>query len=114
VNPLERKGDTDEIVDFLAEVKFHSFRSICLLEVGLDRNYQRLEAPVTKHRNAARDIGLNIHRDAVIVDPGLYVYVCIEYLLIPEAFKELLSCVAVQRADAPAQIAEIYYKGLQS
>ena len=48
------------------------------------------------------------------MDTSLNFYVCIENLLIPEAFKELFSCTLTELADAPAQFVQIYYKGLQS
>ena len=114
MDSLERQRDTDEVVDFLAEVEFGTLRGVRLFEPGFNRDVQLLEAAVTQYRNGSFDICLNIYRNSAVVDLSLYFYVCIEYLLIPEAFKELFSCTLTELADASAQFVQIYYKGLQS
>ena len=104
----------NKVIDFLAEIELGSLRSICLLKVGLDGDNQRLETPVAEHRHAAVDLCVDVHRNTSVVDGRLNLYVRIEDLLIPEAFKELLSCRLPKGAYSPAQFVQIYYKGLQS
>lgn len=114
VNPLERKGDADEIIDFLAEIELGTLRGVRLFEPGFDRDVQLFEAAVTENCYRSLYIRLNFYRSSAVTYCRFYLYVRIEDLLIPEAFKELFSCTLTEMADAGSQIVQIYYKGLQS
>jgi len=89
MNPLHGQGNIHKIINILRNIPILATLGSLKVERSLDREIYRLGAPVAKHRNLARDIGIQSNLSALFMHDGMHFKVSIENLRILEVSKEL-------------------------